>query len=116
MILVHQLPLPRDFYIQMCRSRSKQNIWSEFVWNIDLIAKHIFRYVDQCYALLDACNDEAEPEDKEIYERFVGKSKGIMEESNSCDVYLTYVETMLVTEDIGICGEDLVATYTHWLG
>ncbi|OJA07738.1 hypothetical protein AZE42_08440 [Rhizopogon vesiculosus] len=74
------------------------------------------KYVNQCYALLDACNDEAEPEDKEMYERFVGKSKGIVEESNSTDVYVTYCETMLVTEDIGICGEDLVATYTQWLG
>jgi phosphatidylinositol 3,5-bisphosphate 5-phosphatase len=81
-----------------------------------LIAEHIFRYVGQCYALLDACNDEAEPEDREIYERFVRKSKGIVEESNSFDTYVTYVETMLVPEDIGATGEDLVATYTQWLG
>jgi hypothetical protein len=80
------------------------------------MAEHIFRYVDQCYALLDACNDEAEPEDKEIYERFIEKSRGIVEESNSLDVYVTYVQTLLVTEDIGICGEDLMAIYAQWIG
>ncbi|KAG2363998.1 polyphosphoinositide phosphatase [Suillus spraguei] len=73
------------------------------------------KYVDQCFALLEACNDEAEPEDKEIYERFVRKSKGIVEEGNSCDIYITYVRTM-ETEDVGTCGEDLVATYEQWLG
>jgi hypothetical protein len=74
----------------------------------------LFRYVDQCFALLEACNDEAEPEDKEIYERFVRKSKGIVEEGISCDIYVTYVRT-IEAEDVGTYGEDLVATYEQWL-
>jgi hypothetical protein len=74
----------------------------------------LFRYVDQCFALLEACNDEAEPEDKEIYERFVRKSKGVVEEGISCDIYVTYVRTT-EAEDVGTYGEDLVATYEQWL-
>ncbi|KAG1761875.1 SacI homology domain-containing protein [Suillus occidentalis] len=72
------------------------------------------KYVDQCFALLEACNDEAEPEDKEIYERFVRKSKGVVEEGISCDIYATYVQ-IIEAEDVGIYGEDLVATYEQWL-
>lgn len=74
----------------------------------------MFRYVDQCFALLEACNDEAEPEDKEIYERFVRKSKGVVEEGISCDIYVTYVQ-IIEAEDVGTYGEDLVTTYEQWL-
>ena len=81
-----------------------------------MIAKYLFRYVDQCFALLEACSDEAEPEDKEIYERFVGKSKGIVEDGHSYEIYVTYVKTTLMLENAGACGEDLVSTYAQWLG
>jgi len=51
-----------------------------------------------------------------MYERFIDKSKGVVEENNALDVYVTYVDTQLVTKDLGICEEDLVATYVQWIG